>query len=125
MCTVRAVKPYVWSTTFCRSSMFSRNNRWESEYVAIASPVDSILRLYPTSHGVSRHVLTLAVMSVLCDAMNTMARLKKPKSLALDPALLERLDAWLAKQEFPPSQTVVFETALREFLDKREKKDKR
>lgn len=54
--------------------------------------------------------------------MNIMPRLKKPKSLALDPDLLDRLDAWLAKQEFPPSQTTVFETALKEFLDRRETK---
>jgi metal-responsive CopG/Arc/MetJ family transcriptional regulator len=51
-----------------------------------------------------------------------MPRLKKPISLALDPELLERLEAWIAKQEFPPQKTAVFETALREFLDRRERK---
>jgi metal-responsive CopG/Arc/MetJ family transcriptional regulator len=61
----------------------------------------------------------------MCQGMNTMPRLKKPTSLALDPELLERLEAWIAKQEFPPSKTVVFETALREFLDKREGSKKR
>lgn len=58
----------------------------------------------------------------MCQGMTVMPRLKKPKSLALDPDLLDRLDAWLAKQEFPPSQTTVFETALREFLERRESK---
>lgn len=54
--------------------------------------------------------------------MTIMPRLKTPKSLALDTELLDRLDAWINKQEFPPSQTAVFETALREFLDRRETK---
>lgn len=58
----------------------------------------------------------------MCQFMNTMPRLKKPTSLALDPDLLDRLDAWIAKQEFPPSKTIVWETALREFLERREKK---
>lgn len=51
-----------------------------------------------------------------------MPRLKKPVSLALDPELLERLEAWIARQELPPSKTVVWEAALREFLEKRERK---
>lgn len=54
--------------------------------------------------------------------MSTMPRLKKPVSLALDPELLERLEAWIAKQEFPPTRTQIWEAALREFLDKRERK---
>lgn len=51
-----------------------------------------------------------------------MTRTKKMVSLALDPDLLARLDAWIAKQEFPPTKTAVLETALREFLQKREKR---
>lgn len=51
-----------------------------------------------------------------------MPRLKKPVATTYDPDLLARLDAWLAKQEFPPSKTVVFETALREFLERRDGK---
>lgn len=58
----------------------------------------------------------------MCQFMSTMARLKKMISLALDPALLERLDVWLAKQELPPTKTAVLELALREFLDRRERK---
>ena len=54
--------------------------------------------------------------------MTTMPRIKKPTNLSIDPALLSRLDAWLARQEFPPTKTAVVETALREFLDKREKR---
>lgn len=58
----------------------------------------------------------------MCQRMTTMPRLKKPVSLALDPELLERLEAWIQRQELPPSKTVVWELALREFLDKRERK---
>lgn len=47
---------------------------------------------------------------------------KQPKSLALNTALLDRLEAWIASREMPVSKTAVFETALREFLDKRERK---
>lgn len=49
-----------------------------------------------------------------------MPRLKKMVSYALAPELLERLDVWLAAQDPPPSKTAVVETALREFLEKRE-----
>lgn len=48
-----------------------------------------------------------------------MPRPKKMTSLALDPKLLAKMDAWIARQEFPPSKTAVFETALREFLERR------
>lgn len=54
--------------------------------------------------------------------MTTMARLKKMTSLALDPELLKRLGKWIASQDVPPSKTAVHEAALREFLDKREKR---
>lgn len=49
-----------------------------------------------------------------------MPRLKKMISLALDPELLAKMDAWIARQEFPPSKTAVLETALREFLERRD-----
>ena len=49
-----------------------------------------------------------------------MPRLKKMVSYALAPELLDRLDAWLASQQPPPSKTAVIETALREFLERRE-----
>lgn len=49
-----------------------------------------------------------------------MGRIKKQVSFALDPELLRRVEAWIASQEFPPSKTAVLETALREFLDKRD-----
>jgi hypothetical protein len=54
--------------------------------------------------------------------MSTMARLKKMISLALEPELLARLEKWIAAQDVPPSKTAVHEAALREFLDKRERK---
>lgn len=45
---------------------------------------------------------------------------QKPISLALDPEILDRLDAWIEAQEFAPKKREVFERALTEFLDKRE-----
>jgi Arc/MetJ-type ribon-helix-helix transcriptional regulator len=49
-----------------------------------------------------------------------MPRLKKMVSYALDPALLARLDEWLARQDVAPSKTAVIEAALRAWLDERE-----
>lgn len=54
--------------------------------------------------------------------MNIMARTKKIIGLALDPKLLERLEKWRKAQDVPPTKTAVHETALREFLEKREKR---
>ncbi len=51
-----------------------------------------------------------------------MPRLKKMVSYALDPALLQRLDEWLARQEVAPSKTAVIEAALKAWLDDREPK---
>jgi hypothetical protein len=53
--------------------------------------------------------------------MSTMARRKEALNVYIDPALLERLEKWLTKQEFPPAKTAVVEAALREFLDARER----
>ena len=49
-----------------------------------------------------------------------MARKKKMVTLTLDPELVERLEAWLAKQEFPPAKNAVIEAALIRWLDDRE-----
>jgi metal-responsive CopG/Arc/MetJ family transcriptional regulator len=57
--------------------------------------------------------------------MNMMARTKKIIGLALDPKLLERLDKWRREQDVPPTKTAVHEAALREFLEKREKRERR
>lgn len=54
-----------------------------------------------------------------------MTRIKKMVSLALDPALLQRLDAWIKRQEIPPTKTAVLEAALRRFLDAEEKRGRR
>lgn len=58
----------------------------------------------------------------MCHGMTTMPRLKRMTSLALDPELLERIEAWISKQDVTPSKTAVFEAALREFLERRERK---
>jgi hypothetical protein len=49
-----------------------------------------------------------------------MPRNKKMITLALEPALLERLERWMNKQDLPPTKTLAFEKALAEFLDKRD-----
>ena len=48
-----------------------------------------------------------------------MARRKRMVSFALDPELIARLEAWLAKQELSTTKTAVIEAALREWLHKR------
>ena len=54
-----------------------------------------------------------------------MARHKKMTTLALDPELLRRLDAWLKAQELPTTKTAVVEAALRAWLDARDDAKKR
>ena len=46
-----------------------------------------------------------------------MARAKKMMTMTLDPKLVERLDAWIKKQDFPPARNAVIEKAVKEFLD--------
>jgi hypothetical protein len=55
----------------------------------------------------------------------SMARIKKMVTFAIDPDLLRRLGVWISAQEVAPSKTAVFEAALREWLDAREKKGRR
>jgi metal-responsive CopG/Arc/MetJ family transcriptional regulator len=54
--------------------------------------------------------------------MDTMTRNKVRISLDIATELHERLEALLSKQEFPTTKTALIEAALREFLDKRERK---
>ena len=49
-----------------------------------------------------------------------MARHKKPTNLALDPDILDRVEAWIKSQEMPVTKTWVFEKALLEFLEARD-----
>ncbi len=51
-----------------------------------------------------------------------MARAKINPGLAIDADLLKRIEIWREAQDVPSSKTAVFETALREFLEKREPK---
>ena len=51
-----------------------------------------------------------------------MARKKQMVSFALDPELIQRVEAWIARQDVPPTKTAVFEAALREWLEKRERR---
>ena len=57
--------------------------------------------------------------------MNTMARLKKQVAFAIDPALLKRLEHWIARQELPPTKTSMIELALKRLLDELEAKEKK
>lgn len=52
-------------------------------------------------------------------------RNKKVVGLALDSELLIRLDTWRLAQDVPPSKTACLEAAIREFLKRRERKDRR
>lgn len=49
-----------------------------------------------------------------------MGRNKKMVTLTLDPELVERLEAFIKAQEFPPAKNAVVEAALREWLNARE-----
>jgi hypothetical protein len=51
-----------------------------------------------------------------------MARLKRPLNLSIDPEIHDRIDAYIARQEVPPSKTAIVEAALRAWLDDREGK---
>lgn len=45
-----------------------------------------------------------------------MARKKRMVTMTLDPDLVERLDAWIAAQEFPPARNEVISRAVERFL---------
>lgn len=47
-------------------------------------------------------------------------RIRKPTNITLDPALIERLDAWIAKQPFRLARSGVVEEAIKGFLDAQE-----
>jgi predicted transcriptional regulator len=49
-----------------------------------------------------------------------MARKKQMITLTLDPDLVERLKAWIARQRLPPAQNAVVALAIEEFLDRNE-----
>jgi hypothetical protein len=66
-------------------------------------------------------VLTLPNVCFMCHGMD-MTRAKKMVSFALDPDLLKRLEAWLERQEFPPTKTAFIEDAIRRSLELREKR---
>jgi hypothetical protein len=53
-----------------------------------------------------------------------MARKKQMITLTLDPELVERLKAWIARQEFPPAQNAVIAKAIERFLDENEPADR-
>jgi predicted transcriptional regulator len=57
----------------------------------------------------------------MCQRME-MARAKKMLTMTLDPALVARLDKWIAEQQFPPARNAVIEAAVTAFLDKQDGK---
>lgn len=52
-----------------------------------------------------------------------MARYRKPKTLSLDPEVVERAEAWLKAQIGKPSLSALIDDALTEMLDRLEKRD--
>lgn len=59
----------------------------------------------------------------MCHDM-VMPRLKRMMSLALEPELLDQLDAWLAQQQPRTSKTAVLEMLIRRFLAEEAEKAK-
>ncbi len=57
----------------------------------------------------------------MCQRME-MARAKKMLTMTLDPALVARLDKWIAEQQFTPARNAVIEAAVTAFLDKQDGK---
>lgn len=47
-------------------------------------------------------------------------RTKQMVTFTLEPALIEQLKAWIAKQELPPPQNTVVALAIKEFLERRD-----
>ena len=66
----------------------------------------------------SRHLQTRQHSARAVD----MARAKVNPGLAIDAELLKRIEKWREAQDVPVTKTAVFETALREFLEKRDHK---
>ncbi|MEM8801097.1 MAG: hypothetical protein AAGF55_01030 [Pseudomonadota bacterium] len=65
--------------------------------------------------------MTFADKANTCHSME-MGRIKRPLGTAIDPAIAERLEAWI--KENPPWRKVdVIEKALLEFLDKADRDD--
>lgn len=52
-------------------------------------------------------------------------RQKQVVTLTLDPELVERLKAWIAKQELSPPQNAVVARAITKFLDEDEGKSRK
>ncbi len=49
-----------------------------------------------------------------------MARHRKPKTLSLDPDVVERAEKWLSKQLGKPSLSQLIDEALTQLLDRQE-----
>lgn len=67
----------------------------------------------------STHVLTLVCASSNHYCMD-MARKKKMVTLTLEPDLVQRLEDWISRQDFPPAKNAVVEAALKAWLDEKE-----
>lgn len=49
-------------------------------------------------------------------------RKRLPTNITLDPEVLSKLDDWIAAQAVTPKRSAVIETAIREFLDRNQKR---
>lgn len=57
--------------------------------------------------------------------MHSMARLRRPTNLTLDPDLLAELDRWIDEQELKTTRSAVIELAIRRFLSADSKKGRK
>lgn len=54
-----------------------------------------------------------------------MARKKTMATFTISPEVIERLEQWLKTLEFSPGKSAIVEKAVVEYLDRREKSDKK
>ncbi|MBW3097823.1 hypothetical protein, partial [Pseudohoeflea coraliihabitans] len=47
----------------------------------------------------------------------TLSKMRQPYTLTLEPELVERLKAWIARQDFPPAQNAVVARAIEKYLE--------
>lgn len=54
-----------------------------------------------------------------------MARKKTMATFTISPEVIDRLEAWLKTLEFSPGKSAIVEKAVTEYLDRREKVEKK
>lgn len=54
--------------------------------------------------------------------MQDMTRIRRPVNITLDPEIIEALDSWIERQQFRLGRSAVIEVAIREFLERAQRK---